>query len=94
VIEAVTTSKEQKMLTRGSLMVGVVLAVAVASTGCASSGKVRMSSAKRCQAHGGTYDTTAKSCAYAATTKTAAQSCQSEGGYYDTAADVCEIGQE
>jgi len=53
-----------------------------------------MSSAKRCQAHGGTYDTTAKSCTYAATTKTAAQSCQSEGGYYDTAADVCEIGQE
>jgi len=83
------------MLTRGSLLVGVVLAVAVMSTGCASSGgKVRVSSAKRCAAHGGTYNASAKSCTYAASTKTAAQTCQSEGGYYDTAADVCEIGQE
>jgi len=83
------------MLTRRPLVVALMLGLAVTATGCASSGgKVRVSSAKRCAAHGGTYNAGAKSCTYASVTKTAAQTCQSEGGYYDTAAAVCEIGQE
>jgi hypothetical protein len=79
-------------MNRGRLMLGISCAIAIAMTGCASTGKVRVSSAKRCAAHGGTYDTTAKSCKYQATTVSAAQSCQAEGGYYDPSADYCEIG--
>lgn len=77
---------------KGQLILGVSLAVALAMSGCASSGKVRVSSAKRCVAHGGTYDAAAKSCSYKASTMTAAQSCQAEGGYYDIGTDYCEIG--
>jgi len=81
-------------MNRGRVILGVSCAIALALTGCASSGggKVRVSSAKRCAAHGGTYNATAKSCSYQATTVSAAQSCQAEGGYYDPAADYCEIG--
>jgi len=84
--------KEAKQMNRGRLMLGISCAIAIAMTGCASTGKVRVSSAKRCAAHGGTYDGTAKSCKYQATTVSAAQSCQAEGGYYDPSADYCEIG--
>jgi hypothetical protein len=72
------------------LVLGIMFVAAVAATGCA--GKVRVSSATRCQAHGGTYDTTAKSCTYKASTQSAQQTCQSEGGYYDSASDYCELG--
>jgi len=82
------------MLTPGPMMVGLALGLAVMAAGCASSGKARFSSAKMCQAHGGTYDTTTKTCTYTASTKSAADTCRSHGGYYDTAADVCEIGLE
>ena len=71
-------------------VLGIMFVAAVAATGCA--GKVRVASATRCQAHGGTYDTTAKSCTYKASTQSAQQTCQSEGGYYDSAADYCELG--
>ena len=79
-------------MNRGQLILGVSCATALTVTGCASSGKVRVSSAKRCAAHGGTYNATAKSCSYQAATVSAAQSCQAEGGYYDPSADYCEIG--
>ena len=79
-------------MNRGRLMLGISCAIAIAMTGCASTGKVRVSSAKRCAAHGGTYDATAKSCKYQTTTVSAAQSCQAEGGYYDPSVDYCEIG--
>src|SRR5215470_14098291 len=86
--------KEGTAMNRGRLILGVSCAIALTLTGCASSGggKVRVSSAKRCAAHGGTYNATAKSCSYQATTVSAAQSCQAEGGYYDPNADYCEIG--
>jgi len=47
-----------------------------------------------CRAHGGTYNATAKSCTYTATTRSAQDICQAHGGYYDVAAEVCEMGQE
>src|SRR5262249_10511698 len=76
--------REGTTMNRGRLILGVSCAIALALTGCASSGgKVRVSSAKRCAAHGGTYNATAKSCSYQTTTVSAAQSCQAEGGYYD-----------
>ena len=83
---------EMESARRGRLILGVSLAVALALTGCASTGKTRVSSATRCAAHGGTYDSTAKSCSYKATTMSAAQSCQAEGGYYDIGTDYCELG--
>jgi hypothetical protein len=76
---------------RGQWILVVSLVVALGMTGCASTGKVRVSSAKRCAAHGGTYDATAKSCSYKASTMTAAQSCQAEGGWYEPVLDVCEF---
>ena len=78
---------------RGQWIMVVSLAVALGTTGCASTGKVRVSSAKRCAAHGGTYDPTAKSCSYKASTMTAAQSCAAEGGAYEPVVDYCEFGQ-
>jgi hypothetical protein len=79
---------------RGQWIMVVSLAVALGMTGCASTGtgKVRISSAKRCAAHGGTYNPTAKSCTYKAATVTAAQSCADEGGYYEPVVDYCEFG--
>ena len=73
---------------QGQLVLGITLAAALAVTGCA--GKVRIASAKACQAHGGTYNATAKSWTYAASTQSAQQTCQAQGGYYDPAADFCE----
>lgn len=77
---------------RGSMVLGVTLALAFALTGCA--GKVRVSSAKMCVAHGGTYNASAKSCSYTVSTKSAAQVCQAQGGFYDTGADFCELGND
>ena len=73
------------------MMVGIALAAAVAlgASGCA--GKVRLTSAKMCTAHGGTYAAATKTCSYAASTKSAQATCEAHGGYYDTAADVCEF---
>ena len=79
-------------MNHGRLIVGITLAVALASTGCAS--KVRMSSSKMCTAHGGTYNASAKTCSYAAATRSAKQTCELHGGYYDTVADFCEMGMD
>ena len=54
-------------------------------------GKVKLSSAKVCAAHGGTYNTATKSCSYTATTISAKQSCEAKGGYYDPDADNCSF---
>jgi len=86
------SARRDAMLMRGSVVVGLTLVVALTSAGCAS--KVRLSSATMCRAHGGTYNATAKSCTYTATTRSAQDICQAHGGYYDVAAEVCEMGQE
>ena len=78
------------MLTRGSLVAGLTLALAMTSVGCASS-KIRLSASTMCKAHGGTYDTRTKSCTYTAVTKSAKETCEAHDGFYDVAADVCEI---
>jgi hypothetical protein len=59
-------------------------------TGCG--GKVRISSKVMCEAHGGTYDPKAKTCAYKAQTLSVRQACQEQGGYYDDVAEFCEMG--
>ena len=77
-------------MNHGRLIVGITLAVALASTGCA--GKLMLSSSKMCAAHGGTYNAAAKTCSYTASTRSARQICELHGGAYDTAADFCEMG--
>jgi hypothetical protein len=77
---------------RRHLAVGIVLAVSLAATGCA--GKVRIASTKSCQAHGGTYDASARSCTFERSSKNAPEICQAQGGYYDTVADYCEFGRD
>ena len=69
---------------------GVVLMVALAAvaSGCASN-VVKHSSAKACAAHGGTYNAAAKTCTYAASTRSAQQICQGNDGYYDPTNDIC-----
>lgn len=61
-------------------------------TGCA--GKFRMTTSKSCAAHGGTYNASAKTCSYTASTRSAKQICDQQGGYYDTIADTCEVGMD
>jgi hypothetical protein len=77
---------------RRHLAVGIVLAVSLAVTGCA--GKVRIASTKSCQAHGGTYDASARTCTFERSSKNAPEICQAQGGYYDPAADYCEFGRD
>lgn len=76
----------------GRLIVGITLAAALASTGCA--GKAKITTSKACAAHGGTYNASAKTCSYTASTRSATQICQAQGGYYDTVADTCEVGMD
>ena len=78
---------------QGHRLFGIVLAVALAGTGCAT-GKVRLASTKSCKAHGGTYDASAHTCTFERSSKHAAAICQEEGGYYDPNADYCELGRE
>ena len=78
---------------RGQLAMGIVLAVSLALTGCAG-GKVRLASTKSCQAHGGTYDASARTCSFERSSKKAPEICQAEGGYYDPNADFCELGRD
>ena len=68
----------------------IVLAAALTSVGCAT-GKVRVSGSKMCQAHGGSYNATTKTCSYtAASTKSVRESCQQQDGYWDDAAGFCD----
>ena len=81
------------MVHRGHLILAVSLAVPLVLAGCG--GKVRISSAKLCQAHGGTYNVSAKTCAPPPDSTTSAkQACDRMGGYYDSFADHCEVGQD
>ena len=77
---------------RRHLVLGIVLAVSLAATGCAS--KVRLASSKSCQAHGGTYDAAAHTCSFERSSKNAAAICQAQDGYYDPNADFCELGRD
>ena len=77
---------------RRHLALGIVLTLSLAVTGCA--GKTRLASNKSCQAHGGTYDASARTCAFERSSKRAQEICQAEGGYYDPNADYCELGRD
>jgi hypothetical protein len=73
------------------VIAGVLLGVALTTVGCASGGRVRLSGAKMCTAHGGTYSAATKSCSYTASTKSLRASCEAQGGSWDDAAEFCSI---
>jgi hypothetical protein len=77
---------------RSHLVLGIMLAISLVATGCA--GKVRLASAKSCQAHGGTYDPVSKACTVAGTARSSQSICVAQGGYYEPLADICEYGRE
>jgi hypothetical protein len=79
-------------MNHGRLVVGITLVAALAMTGCA--GKFKLSSKTMCEAHGGTYNTTAKTCSYTQTTRSAQQICQQQRGSWDSVADMCEMGMD
>jgi len=67
---------------------GATVLVGLLLGACASS--VKLSSAKMCNAAGGTY--TANVCnSGAPNQRTAVQMCQTHGGIYDSVLDMCEI---
>ena len=74
-------------------LMGIVPMLVLAALGSGRAGGVaggvKMSSAKMCGAHGGTFNAANKTCSYTQSTRSAQQICQSQDGYYDTAADIC-----
>ena len=71
--------------------IGVVMVLAGSLSGCA--GRARVSTKSMCEAHGGSYSTTAKQCTYPAQppARRAAQICQMQGGQLDPVSDECAI---
>jgi hypothetical protein len=96
---------EGSAMNRGRLFIGMTLSTLVVA-GCGSTGtgasaspgttggKVRTSSSTMCQAHGGAYNASTRTCSYTTSTRPAQQSCERQGGYYDPNADVCEMGRD
>ena len=71
--------------------IGLMMALAVALSGCA--GQVHLSSKTMCEAHGGTYSSDSKQCAYPAQppTRSAADICRMHGGELDPVTDTCAV---
>ena len=71
--------------------IGLALALVVSLSGCA--GRARISTKSMCEAHGGSYSTTAKQCSYPAqpSTRSAEQICQAQDGEFDPVADECNL---
>jgi hypothetical protein len=61
-------------------------------TGCA--GKFKLSAKVMCEAHGGTYNTSAQTCSYTQSTRSAQQICQQQRGSWDSVAQMCEMGMD
>ena len=83
--------REGTMKTHGKAVVRLALIAALALPLSACAGKVRISSAKMCQAHGGTHDPSSQSCTYKSSTKPNRESCEAQNGWYDPAAQECML---
>ena len=73
------------------MVVGIGLAIAIAGSLSGCAGRVRISSKSMCEAHGGSYSATGKTCTYPAQqqARSAAQICQMQGGQIDPVSDEC-----
>ena len=73
------------------VVIGIAVAISGSLSGCA--GRVRLSGKTMCEAHGGSYSTQAKQCAYTGQhpTRSALQICQMQGGQWDDVSDSCAI---
>ena len=74
---------------RISMRIRMIAALVLPLAACATGKGNRMSSAKMCEAHGGTYDSTAQMCSQKESQKSAKDICESMGGRYETEIQYC-----
>jgi hypothetical protein len=75
---------------RSSMRIRMIAALVLPLAACATGKSSRMSSAKMCQAHGGTYDSTAQMCSHKESSeKSAKDICESMGGRYVSEIQYC-----
>ena len=72
-----------------SMRIGMIAALLFPLVACATGKGSRMSSAKMCEAHGGTYDSTAQMCSHKESQKSAKDICESMGGRYESEIQYC-----
>lgn len=72
-------------------LVGIALIVGLSLALVACGGKLRLSSKRMCEAHGGTYSAQQQHCTYTQKTLSAKTICEQQGGYYLPAEQYCEI---
>jgi len=76
-------------LMRISMRIRMIAALVLPLAACATGKSSRMSSAKMCEAHGGTYDSTAQMCSQKESQKSAKDICESMGGRYEPEIQYC-----
>jgi len=71
------------------MRIRMIAALVLPLAACATGKGNRMSSAKMCRAHGGTYDSTTQMCSYTESQKSAKETCESMGGRYVSEIQYC-----
>ena len=74
---------------RSSMRIRMIAALVLPLAACATGKSSRMNSAKMCQAHGGTYDSTSQMCSHTESQKSAKEICESMGGRYESNIQYC-----
>jgi len=74
---------------RSSMLIRMIAALVLPLAACATGKSSRMSSAKMCRAHGGTYDSTTQMCSHQESQKSAKEICESMGGRYVSEIQYC-----
>jgi hypothetical protein len=74
---------------RSSMGIRMIAVLMLSLAACATGKSSRMSSAKMCRAHGGTYDSTTQMCSHKETQKSARDICESMGGRYEPNIQYC-----
>jgi hypothetical protein len=73
-----------------STRIRMIAALVLPLVACATGKSSRMSSAKMCQAHGGTYDSSTQMCSQKESQKSAKDICESMGGRYISEIQYCD----
>ncbi len=74
---------------KSPMRIRMIAALVLPLAACATGKSSRMSSAKMCRAHGGTYDSTTQMCSHEESQKSAKDICESMGGRYDSNIQYC-----